>query len=86
MAVLLSETYEALKEAGASEARAGAAAEEIAAFESRLVRVETELHCPTRRSPRRKASGATKRVWYFRQSSAWRRNTGSSSRAGASAG
>lgn len=44
MAVMLSETYEALKEAGASEARARAAAEEIAAFESRLIRVETRLN------------------------------------------
>ncbi len=43
MAVMLSETYEALREAGASEARARAAAEEIAAFESRLIRVETKL-------------------------------------------
>ena len=44
MAVILSETYEAFKEAGASDARARAAAEEIAAFESRLVRVETKLN------------------------------------------
>ncbi len=44
MAVMLSETYEAFKEAGASDARARAAAEEIAAFESRLVRVETKLN------------------------------------------
>ena len=44
MAVMLSETYEALKEAGASEARARAAAEEIAAFESRLIRLETKLN------------------------------------------
>ena len=43
MAVMLSETYEAFKEAGASDARARAAAE-IAAFESRLVRVETKLN------------------------------------------
>lgn len=44
MAVVLSETYEAFKEAGASDARARAAAEEIAAFESRLIRVETKLN------------------------------------------
>jgi len=44
MLVMLSEPYEALKEAGASEARARAAAEEIAAFESRLIRVETKLN------------------------------------------
>ena len=44
MAVMLSETYEAFKEAGASDARARAAAGEIAAFESRLVRVETKLN------------------------------------------
>ncbi len=44
MAVMLSETYEAFKEAGASDARARAAAEKIAAFESRLVRVETKLN------------------------------------------
>ena len=44
MAVMLSETCEAFKEAGASDARARAAAEEIAAFESRLVRVETKLN------------------------------------------
>ncbi len=44
MAVMLSETYEALKEAGASEARARAASEEIAAFKSRLMRVETKLN------------------------------------------
>lgn len=44
MAVMLSETCEALKEAGASEARARAAAEEIAAFESRLIRAGTKLN------------------------------------------
>ncbi len=44
MPAMLSETCEARQEAGASEARARAAAEEIAAFESRLIRVETKLN------------------------------------------
>ena len=44
MPAMLSETCEARKEAGTSEARARAAAEEIAAFESRLIRMETKLN------------------------------------------
>ncbi len=37
---MLSKTYEALKEAGASDEKARAAAEEIAGFENRLTRLE----------------------------------------------
>ena len=37
---MLSKTYDALKEAGASEAKARAAAEEIASFKIRLTRLE----------------------------------------------
>lgn len=44
MAVLLSETYAALKEAGASDERARAAAEEIAGFEARIVRPEVKMN------------------------------------------
>ena len=44
MAVMLSETYHALIEAGASEEKAQAAAEEIANFEQRLVRIESKLN------------------------------------------
>lgn len=40
MAIMLSKTYDALKEAGASEEKARAAAEEIASFENRLTRLE----------------------------------------------
>ena len=44
MAVLLSETYSALKEAGVSDERARAAAEEIAGFEARIVRLEVKMN------------------------------------------
>lgn len=40
MAIMLSKTYEALKEAGASDEKARAAAEEIAGFENRLTRLK----------------------------------------------
>ena len=40
MAIMLSKTYDALKEAGASDEKARAAAEEIASFENRLTRLE----------------------------------------------
>ena len=42
MAVMLSDTYAAFRDAGVSEDRARAAAEEIAGFESRLVRLEVK--------------------------------------------
>ena len=42
MPVMLSKTYEAFKEAGASDERAREAAEEIAAFDARLIRVESK--------------------------------------------
>ena len=44
MAVLLSETYAALKEAGVSDDRARAAAEEIAGFDARIVRLEVKMN------------------------------------------
>ena len=44
MAVLPSETYAALKEAGASDERARAAAEEIAGFEARILRLEVKMN------------------------------------------
>ena len=44
MAVLLSQTYSALKEAGVSDERARAAAEEIAGFEARVVRLEPKMN------------------------------------------
>lgn len=44
MPVMLSKTYEAFKEAGASDERAREAAEEIAAFDARLIRVESKLN------------------------------------------
>lgn len=44
MAVLLPETYPALKEAGVSDERARAATEEIAGFEARIVRLETRMN------------------------------------------
>ncbi|MDE0354693.1 MAG: integrase [Gemmatimonadota bacterium] len=44
MAVMLSETYQAFIEAGASEEKAQAAAQEIANFEQRLVRIESKLN------------------------------------------
>jgi len=43
MAVMLSDTYQAFLEAGASEEKAQAAAQEIANFEQRLVRIESKL-------------------------------------------
>ncbi len=44
MPVMLSKTYEAFKEAGASDERAREAAEESAAFDARLIRVEPKLN------------------------------------------
>lgn len=41
---MLSETYQAFIEAGASEEKAQAAAQEIANFEQRLVRIESKLN------------------------------------------
>ncbi|MDE0145191.1 MAG: hypothetical protein OXL95_04915 [Nitrospira sp.] len=43
MAVMLAKTYEALKDAGASDDKAREAAEEIAGFESRLASIENRL-------------------------------------------
>lgn len=43
MALMLSDTYDALIEAGASEARAKAAAQEVAALDRRLLRLEVML-------------------------------------------
>ena len=43
MALMLSKLYDALVEAGASEARAREAAEEAAAYENRFQRLETKL-------------------------------------------
>jgi len=43
MALMLSKTYEALVAAGAPEDKAREAAEEIAAFENRLTRIETDI-------------------------------------------
>lgn len=43
MAVMLSKTYEALVAAGAPEEKARAAAEELAGYESRFAKVETDL-------------------------------------------
>ena len=40
MAIMLSKTYDALKEAGASDEKARAAVEEIASFENKLTRLE----------------------------------------------
>ena len=40
MAMMLSKTYDAFKEAGVSDEKARAAAEEIASFENRLTRLE----------------------------------------------
>ena len=40
MAVVLSQTYDALVAAGTPEAKARAAAEELAGYESRFVRIE----------------------------------------------
>ncbi len=44
MALMLSDTYEALIEAGASEAKARAAAQEVAALDQRLGRIESKLN------------------------------------------
>ena len=43
MAIMLSEVYDALVEAGASEAKARAAAEQVASHNSRLLRLMTAL-------------------------------------------
>lgn len=43
MTVMLSRTYEALVAAGAPEEKARAAAEELAACESRFAKIETDL-------------------------------------------
>jgi hypothetical protein len=43
MATMISEVYDALKEAGASEEKARKAAEAIAAYEARFQRIETDL-------------------------------------------
>jgi phage shock protein A len=43
MALMLSKTYDALLAAGAPEDKAREAAEEIAAYENRLTRIETDI-------------------------------------------
>ena len=43
MAVMLSKTYDAFVAAGAPEEKARAAAEELAAYESRFVKIEQDL-------------------------------------------
>ena len=43
MALMLSKTYDALLAAGAPEEKARDAAEEIAGYENRLIKIETEL-------------------------------------------
>ena len=43
MAVMLSRTYDALIAAGAPEEKARAAAEELAGYESRFAKIETDL-------------------------------------------
>jgi hypothetical protein len=43
MAVMLSRTYDALVAAGAPEEKARAAAEELAAYENRFVKIEQDL-------------------------------------------
>ena len=43
MAVMLSKTYDALVAAGAPEDKARAAAEELAGYESRFAKIETDL-------------------------------------------
>jgi len=43
MAVMLSKTYDALVAAGAPEDKARAAAEELAGYESRFVKIESDL-------------------------------------------
>ena len=46
MAVMLSKTYDALMSAGAPEEKARAAAEELAAYETRFAKIETDLRRP----------------------------------------
>lgn len=46
MANMLSEIYDALREAGASEEKARAAATAVASYESRFTRIETGLTVP----------------------------------------
>ena len=43
MAVMIAEVYEALMEAGASEAKARAAAESLANYENRFPKIEADL-------------------------------------------
>ena len=43
MSMMIAEVYEALKEAGASEAKARAAAESLANYESRFAKIEADL-------------------------------------------
>jgi hypothetical protein len=43
MAIMIAEVYEALKEAGASEAKAKAAAESLAHYENRFAKIEADL-------------------------------------------
>ncbi len=43
MPVMLSKTYDALVSAGAPEEKARAAAEELAAYETRFAKIETDL-------------------------------------------
>jgi hypothetical protein len=43
MTVMLSKTYDALISAGAPEEKARAAAEELAAYETRFAKIETDL-------------------------------------------
>jgi len=43
MAVMLSKTYDAFIAAGAPEEKARAAAEELAAYDARFVKIETDL-------------------------------------------
>jgi hypothetical protein len=43
MAVMLSKTYDALLAAGAPEEKARAAAEELATYESRFAKIDTDL-------------------------------------------
>jgi hypothetical protein len=43
MAVMITEVYDALKDAGADEEKARRAAEVLAAYESRFSRIESEL-------------------------------------------
>ncbi|HVH76354.1 MAG TPA: hypothetical protein VM755_15675 [Stellaceae bacterium] len=43
MAVMLAKTYEALVAAGAPEEKAVAAAEELAAYENRFAKIDTDL-------------------------------------------